>query len=284
MNLADENITGVEFSSLESLLPLGMVDPRESRESQNAVRTIEILEKLIIQTRSQHALYTRYSLLQSLPRCESERFKSNNAYKDLENIPDFIQQYCKALCPSWYEEFLSSLTENELEVFLKNYVNAHETWGHTEGIAALVRTMLESCTHYHIPLEVRSLAPQNRLIPEELCSYLGTAERYSVLGKDFVLGKRFYSRPECYDIIIGPISMRTLEKIQSSGWAVDAQASMKLNRLVEFAEPFYLRAKFHILLETIGYVLGRGVIGKDQLGIVGRNATDEVDISTVIHY
>ena len=268
MDRLNKDITGVNISSLESFLPIGMIDAGGSNEANNAARALEILEILIKQSGYQQALFTRYSLLQSVPRCEAEKFKIDPAYKDLEDIPDFIRQYCEALCPKWYHRFFAKLTENEIEIFLKNYVHAHETWGHPEGIATLVRSMLENCGHQHIPVDIRPWEGQQRQIPDDLLTRLGNASRFSTLGENFVLGKRYTSRPEYYEIIIGPISSRTIDKFQNAGWAIQTEPSEKLIQLVEFAEPFYLKARVKFILETIGFILGNAILSKSKLGLV----------------
>lgn len=274
----DVNQIGMNYPALEDVLPLGMLDPHESAGSQNAVRTIRIFEKLIQDASLQNAHYARYALLQSFPRIDKTRKDQKPVPSIVDDVPDFIKQYTNALCPEWYGEFLSSLNDNELEVFLKNYVHAHETWGTPEGIATLARTMLECVTHYQIPIRVQELTSQERVIPEELYSRLGNIEQYSTINKDFVLGKKYLCRPQRYDIFIGPISIRTLEKFQEAGWAVESQASKKLYRLVEFAEPFYLHARFNIILETVGFILGKASLNKNRLGIVESETESKLDV------
>jgi len=269
----------LQISSLESLLPIGLVDKNESKGTAHAVRALHILESLITDVGLNTAAHARYALLQTFPRLYANQDDREQIYETLhENIPDYTKRYVASLCPEWYIDFISSLSDLEAEVFLKNYVHAHETWGHPDGIGILVRTMLESSTQFPVPVVVKELEYQERPIPDELQSKLGVKDNHSIIGKDFVLGKKFKSRPKYYKIVVGPINIRMLEKFQETGWAEEANASKKLHRLVEFAEPFYFHARIQILLETSGFVLGRASLGKDRLGICGSEIEKQSDI------
>jgi hypothetical protein len=274
----------LQISALEFLLPIGLVDKDESIATSNAVRALRIIEKLVKDAGIQTAIHSRYALLQTFPRFYANLDDQEQTFETLhENIPDYTRQYTTALCPEWYVDFISSLSDQEAEVFLKNYVHAHETWGHSEGIGTLVRTMLESCTQSNIPVVVKELEYQERPIPDDLQSRLGVKDKHSVLGNNFVLGKKFHSRPKHFNIEVGPINVRSLEKFQEAGWADEANASKKFYRLVEFAEPFYLHARIHIILETSGFVLARAALGKDRLGIVESEFEEYVDKLFGVH-
>lgn len=278
MNEIEKIEIPLKIASLEDLLPIGLLDKDESIATANAVKALHIIEQLIRDAGLNSMEHSRYALLQSFPRLFRNLDKDKQSFETLhEDIPDYVQRYASALCPEWYTDFIASLTENEIEVFLKNYLHAHETWGHPEGIATLVRTMLESSTQFPVPVVVKELEYQERSIPDELQSKLGAKNNYSIIGNNFVLGKKFKSRPKYYNIIIGPINVRTLEKFQEAGWAEEATASKKLYRLVEFAEPFYFHARIQILLETTGFILGRASLGKDRLGIVESEFNEYVD-------
>ena len=268
----------LQIPELEYLLPIGLVDKDESTATGNAVSALRIIEKLLKDAGLQTAIHSRYSLLQTFPRVYTNLDDNEQTFETLhEDIPDYSRQYAASLCPQWYTDVLSSLSDQEAEVFLKNYVHAHETWGRTEGIGTLVRTILESCTQSTIPVSVKELEYQERSIPDELQTRLGIKEKHSVLGNNFVLGKKFHSRPKHFNIEVGPINIRSLEKFQEAGWADEANASKKFYRLVEFAEPFYLHSRIHILLETSGFVLARATLGKDRLGIVASEFDEYVD-------
>lgn len=268
----------IQIASLEDLLPIGLLDKDESVGTSNAVKALRIIEQLIRDAGLNNMEHSRYALLQSFPRLFADIDEQSQTFETLhENIPDYHRQYTTALCPESYLEFISSLSDDQAEVFLKNYVHAHETWGHPEGIGTLVRTMLESSTHFPVPVAVKELESQERPIPDELQSKLGMKENYSIIGNNFVLGKKFKSRPKYYNIVVGPINVRTLEKLQEADWVEEANASQKLYRLVAFAEPFYFHARIQILLETSGFVLGRASIGKDRLGIVESEFDEYVD-------
>lgn len=268
----------LKIASLEDLLPIGLLDKDESAGTLSAVKALRIIEQLIRDAGLNSMEHSRYALLQSYPRLFANIDEQRQTFETLhENIPDYVRQYLSALCPEWYLDFISTLSDEQAEVFLKNYVHAHETWGHPEGIAVLVRTMLESSAHSPVSVIVKELEWQERAVPEELQSKLGVKDRHSIIGNNFMLGKKYKSRPKYYNVIVGPINIRTLEKFQEDGWAEEANASKKLCRLVEFAEPFYLHARIQILLETSGFVLGRATVGKDRLGIVESEFNEYVD-------
>ena len=266
----------LQIASLEDLLPIGLLNKDKSAGTSNALKALRIIEHLIQDAGLKSMEHSRYALLQSFPRQFADKDEQTQTFETLhEDIPDYVRQYTAAICPEWYFDFISSLSDEQAEVFIKNYVHAHETWGHPEGIATLVRTMLESSTQFPVPLVVRELESQERPIPDELQSKLGA--NHSITGNDFVIGKKFKARPKYYSIIIGPINVRTLEKFQQAGWAKEANASKKLYRLVEFAEPFYFHSRIHFLLETTGFLLARATLGKDRLGIVESEFEEFVD-------
>jgi hypothetical protein len=247
-----------------------MFDASGSPGTQNAVRILRILERIIREMSDQNALYARLSLLQSFPRLLRNESVASAAKDPMgAAVPDFLSQFCEALCPNWYESVFSLLNEDELEVFLKSYIHAHETWGRPEGIGALVRTMLEGCVHAPVSVCVQDLKSEERQIPMELLSRLGDTRAFSRLGNDFLLGSRFQCRPVHYEIHVGPVRPAVLDMFQRAGWADGTRPSEKLRRLAEIAEPFYLYAKIRFLFETTGFVLGKATAGKSCLGIVG---------------
>ena len=251
----------VDAEPLETTFPPGILDEKESPDAENAVRSIRALEKIIEESSAATATRARYSLLQSFPRLGSL------AASGSEQADGFsLSDYCRALCPGWYREFLDTLSESEVEVFLKNYLLGHETWGHPEGVGTIVKTMLESVVHDEVPVVVKRVEGEEREIPDLEQSKLGTNGRFSVLGSNMVLGTRFNCRSRRYDIFVGPISHTWLGEFQRSGWADVARASVKLQRLVDFAEAFYLRGRVVFLMEIGGMILGKGVLGKSQIG------------------
>jgi hypothetical protein len=256
MHSFDHNTIRVETTPTETLLPEGLFDERSpgSAKALNALRTIEMLIK---ETNAENAVLARYAWLQSFPRLTHD--DSRNSVGD-----GFVSRFGQALCPSTFRELLDSLSDDETEAFLKNYLVAHETWGHPEGLGSLVKTMLESYVHQNVPVEVLQLKGEERAIPEPLQSLLGS--RMSRLGKDLVLGRHAICRPARYEIIIGPISHSTLRTIQLAGWANETHATPKLQRLTDFAEAFYHRAMIRFVLESSGLSLGVAVLGSSRLG------------------
>ena len=267
----------LKIPKLEDLFPIGMFNKDISFDAGNAERAFGVLEKLITDSALKNALLSRYALLQIFPRMHSERNDGSQTFETLhENIPNYLSNYTESLCPTWFKDFINTLAEDQAEVFLKNYLHGHETWGHPEGIATLVRTMLESSCQNSVNVVVKQLEFEERQIPEIWQSHLGNKEKRSVLGSDFILGKGYRSRPRFYSIEVGPINLRTLEKFHRSGWATETNASKKLYRLVEFAEPFYLHARIHFILEKIGFILAHSTLGKDKLGLVESEFAEDV--------
>lgn len=247
--------------------PFGTFDPEESVASANAYRAFIIIEDLICRELTGQALLARLSLLQTFPRLlQSSRDPQKQSVTRGDDLSNFVHQYSAALCPRWYNKILSKLTPEEAEVFLKNYLTAHELWGHVRGITTLVKSMLENCAHQEIPVACQLLKPEERAIPTNMLSEL--KKSYSTLGVDFALGAKFLARPQVFEIRIGPITRRSLEKIQSLGWANGTDASAKLNELIGVASPFYLSSRTRILLAQTGFNLGGVPLGKSQLGYV----------------
>ena len=244
----------VTAEPLEASLPPGMFAPDGGQGAQNAVRALRIIESIILETTKESAIAARHALLQSFPR-------GNDSSQ-------FVRQYALALCPPWYAEFIAELKEEEVEILLKHALHGHERWGHPEGVGALVRSMLEHSLHGPVPVEVKKLRGEEHMIPAQQHSLLGKKEKYSALGKDFLLGKRVLSRPERYEIVVGPVAPEEMEAFRKSGWAEGSKPSYRLIRLTEFAEPFYLHARIQFLLRSTaaGFVLSRAVLGKGGLG------------------
>lgn len=278
MSFAKEHIELFSTVPLQSLFPAGMFDPEQNPGTSNAWRAITLLESLIKESTAQNALMARYALLQSFPRIVPDPDATTEHFHNLDDLPaDYVRQYAGALFPAWFDQVLASLDEVESEVFLKAFLSGHELWGHPEGLVILVRAMMEQCTQTAVRVTAEPLTGDVRPVPDQLLSRLGAHDRYSALGRDFVLGRQFRSRPLHYHVTVGPITLRSLEKLQQKGWADDIRASQKFHRLVELVTPFYFQATIHILLETVGYVLGVATIGRDRLGLVANDREEAVE-------
>lgn len=253
---------------LEDSLPPGMFASDGAPGARNALRAFRIVESIIRERSAINALTARFALLQSFPRMADAAKREEDATAVLLETPDFVRHYALALAPSWYGDFIAGLTDDQVEVLLKHVLQAHETWGHAEGIGALVRSMLEASAHAAVRVEVGELEGEDRVIPSDQISLLGRKENFSCLGRDFALGRSIFSRPERYEIRVGPLTRDVLESFREGEWAEGSHPSRKLERLVEFAEPFYLRARIRFLLEsaTSGFVLAHGVLGTGALG------------------
>jgi hypothetical protein len=253
---------------LEDSLPPGMFAVDGPPGAQNALRAFRIVESIIRERSAINALTARFALLQSFPRMAEAAKSEYGSPTVVLEAPDFMRQYALALSPSWYGEYLAVLSEDQLEILLKHLLYAHETWGHAEGIGGLLRSMLEASAHAPVHVQVGALQGEERPIPREDLSLLGQRGQFALLGKDFVLGRNVFCRPERYDIRVGPLSRELLESFRKEGWVEGTQPSQKLERLVQFAEPFYLRARIRFLLEssTSAFELGHGVLGGGTLG------------------
>jgi hypothetical protein len=254
--------------ALESSFPMGMFDDVAGIGAANALRLLRIVEKIVRETSMQNALYARYSLLQSFPRFAEYEGLPKSTLETTRGIADFVRRYTLALAPSWYEETVSTLSDDETEVFLKNFLQGHETWGHPHGVARMVQSMLECSLHEHVPVRVNDLMGEERTIPDQLHSRLGHKESFSRLGKNFVLGHRVQTRPTLYEIVVGPITTAHLETFRRSGWADGTRPTQKLHHLVGQSEPFYLHGNVRFALEKVGFVAGKAEVGKSRLGVV----------------
>jgi hypothetical protein len=256
---------------LELSFPIGMFGDEGGTGAGNALRALRIIEGIIGEATVQNAQYARFALLQSFPRfIEHEGLTKNEIDAVRAASKDFVRKYSSALSPAWYAELFPALNGDEIEVYLKNYLFAHEMWGHPQGVAAMVKSMLESSLHDDVIVNVYPLAGEERGIPEELHSRLGRKENFSYLGKNFMIGRRVDARPESYEIAIGPITTTQLEVLQRAGWADGTRVTEKLARLVEFTEPFYLRGRLRFLFERVGFVLGTASVGRGRLGLIGQ--------------
>jgi hypothetical protein len=260
------NTIRIVTEPLEESLPPGMFAPDGASGAQNALRAFRIVEGIIRERSALNALTARLALLQSFPRL-AEGAKREESPVVLD-APEFVRQYALALAPSWYAEYIAELSDDQVEILLKHALQAHETWGHAGGVGDLVRSMLEASAHAAVRVEVRPLEGEQRLIPKEQLSMLGRKENFAHIGKDFALGKTVFSRPERYEILVGPVSREILESFRREGWAEGSHPARKLERLAELAEPYYLRARIRFLLEstTSGFVLGQGILGTGALG------------------
>ncbi|GEM_PF-2566607 len=277
MSFAQEHIELFSTVPLQSLFPGGMFDPDASPGAGNASRALSIIESLIKESTARNALLSRYALLQSFPRIVSDPDAGTEKLHGVDDAPaGHGRGYAGALTPEWYQSVLAAFDENEVELFLKIFLLGHEIWGHADGIALVVRMVVEHVAGTPVPVVVEHLKGEEKRVPEHLQSRLGSYDNFTTLGKDFVLGNRFLCRPEHHHIRIGPISLRLLEKLQQHGWAEETRASRKLESLVEIASPFYFHAKIHIVIETIGCVLGRVMLGQDRLGTVASDRDEAV--------
>jgi hypothetical protein len=260
------NTIRITTEPLEDSLPPGMFAPDGGAGAQNALRAFRIVEGIIRERSAQNALMARCALLQSFPRL-AEGVKRDESSVVLD-APEFARQYALALAPSWYADTIAELTDDQVEIFFKHTLQAHETWGHPAGVGDLVRSMLEAAVHAPVRVGVMPLEGEQRPIPKEQLSRLGRKENFSRLGKDFALGRGIFSRPERYEILVGPLGRDALEAFRREGWAEGSHPSRKLEHLTEIAEPYYLRARIRFLLEssTSGFVLAQGILGTGALG------------------
>jgi len=260
------NTIRIVTEPLEDSLPPGMFAPDGGVGAQNALRAFRIVEGIIRERSAQNALMARCALLQSFPRL-AEAGKREESSVALD-APDFARQYALALAPSWYADTIGELSDDQVEILLKHMIQAHETWGHAGGVGDLVRSMLESSAHAAVRVEVMPLDGEQRQIPKEQLSILGRKDNYAHLGMDFALGRGVFSRPERYEILVGPIGREVLESFRKNGWAEGSHPARKLEHLAEIAEPYYLRARIRFILEstTSGFVLAQGILGTGALG------------------
>lgn len=249
------NDISVDAEPFEDRLPPGIVAEREAPEAGDAARAVRALERIVEEACAETAGAARYAQLQSFPRLGGGSVSGFS-----------VRDHLRDLCPDWYGEVLDGLTEEESEVFLKNYLVAHEVWGHEAGVGALVKSLIESAAHDEVPVAVAPVGAENRSIPAPERSRLGRKDAYSMLGESLVLGREFQCRSRRYEIVAGPITRRCLETLCSAGWAAGEEASERLTRLLGVAEPYYLAGRVRFVLETEGFELARAVLGRNTLG------------------
>ena len=249
---------------LEKMFPYGVLS-EEDNGSRQVVEAIRSIENLILENENFNTLLARFSLLQAFPRQIKFSEELEDFFDDYDTYVSFVKEYALTLCPEAYREILEILSLDEIEIFLKNYLFGHEIWGSVEGMASMVRTMLESATHYAIPVNVAVKEKNVINIEDHHKSYLG--KQHSTLGADFISGQRFLARPKYYSIDIGPIYYNTLEVLQEFGWADGFEASEKMKMLISVSEPYYLSSKVKFILATQGFELGKAKLGSDILGV-----------------
>ncbi len=250
---------------LKDNFPPGMFIEDGKPEERKAFGMIETIEKLILEGVARNTLIQKFSLLQLAPRIVNEYDVKEDCGLDIDDFSNFYKYLLRVLIPDWYHSFTDTLSENQAEIYLKNYLGSHESWGTARGIADLVRSMLENDADRHIKVEVKLNTKERIEIEPQITTTLGN--QMSKLGVDTLLGRRVNCRPRHLDIYIGPLFYITLEKLQQSGWADDVKPSAMLTRLVELAIPYYFKPGIHILLATQGFTAGKSVIGKDRLGV-----------------
>lgn len=240
---------------LNSYLPAGLLDEALSPAAAEARRAFSVLESVVQGACADAASQAQHSLLQSFTRAENDDGSFGS-----------LRQFCKALCPSWYHSLIDELDAVSLEIFLKHFLVAHETWGHAESSTALVRSLLECCVQRSVPVQAQPLKGEEREIPEQWQSKLRVKD--SLLGRSFVIGKRFLCRPQFFELIIGPITPQMLSVFQKRGWAQDLDGSTRLQRTLSFTVPFYMKRKVKFVVETSDFILARAILGTSKIHTV----------------
>jgi hypothetical protein len=234
-------------------------------DETKAWEMVGTLEKLILEGVGRNQILQKFSLLQLVPRTLNEYDIKDDTGIDLDDFNNYYKNLLRVLTPDWYHSFTDLLNESQAEIYLKNYLVSHESWGTINGITHLIKTMMENDADRNIKINVKLNPKDRRKIDEQIVTTMG--KQHSRLGIDFLAGKEVNCRPRHLDIYIGPIFYMTLEKLQQAGWATGTTPDEKLNRLVELALPYYFSPRIHILLATEGFTVGKSILGKDRLGV-----------------
>ena len=241
--------------------PPGLFDNFTSEGSKKAYNAFKIIEEIIKEDSYSNFLLYRSILLQEFSDIE------NNEYND--NINRHITSHSThklllSLFPDSYHWLIKQLNNEQAEIFLKFFIKSHEFIGKLEGTKIIIQAMLELAVQKSVNVKVLLPEKQDRVIANEIRSLLG--KKYSTIGSDFVPGKRYYARPLYYEIHIGPIDIKTLEKFQSHNWADDRYPSEMLKTLAHLTEPYYIASKIKFIIATLGFTLGKSQIGNSKLG------------------
>lgn len=251
--------------SLHNSFPPGMFVNDGNPEETKAWEMIATLENLILEGASRNLILQKFSLLQIVPRSLNEYEVKEDSNLNLDDFTNYYKNLLRVLTPDWYHSFTDTLGESQAEIYLKNYLVSHETWGTEQGITRLIRTMLENDADRAVKVSSKLTPNDRRTIDGQIVTLLG--KQNARLGVDCLAGRNVNCRPRHLDIYVGPIFYMTLEKIQQAGWADGTNASEKLNRLAELAMPYYFNPRIHILLATEGFTVGKSILGKDRLGV-----------------
>jgi hypothetical protein len=251
--------------SLHDNFPPGMFLPDGNPDEIKAWEMIGTIDKLILEGTARNQLLQKFSLLQIVPRTLNEYEVKNDSNLDLDDFNNYYKNLLRVLTPDWYNKFTDMLSESQAEIYFKNYLVSHETWGSSSGITSLVKTMLENDADRSIKINIKLNPIDRRKIDSKIVTTMG--KQNSRLGIDFLAGKDVNCKPRHLDIYIGPIFYMTLEKLQQAGWASGTNPDEKLTRLIELALPYYFNPRIHILLATEGFTIGKSILGKDRLGV-----------------
>ncbi len=252
---------------LMELFPPGIFGTGISSPSiKRAIRAFQSIEALMIENAQECRKLNRLANLELPP----DRKAADGFLDRIKNTRNFVHYFVdgmlRTLMPGSSKDFISTLSDGEKEIMLKYYLHGHELRGKHYGVALLIRSMVEHVCGHAVPVRPERIGSGRINIPEALRSSLGKEK--SVLGEDFLLGYEFSVRSNENDIYIGPIPYKSLVKLQAASWAVEGNADTKLKRLADFAEPYYMKARIHIVLETKGFRIGESKIGAGRLGIV----------------
>jgi len=252
---------------LMSLFPPGIFGTGVSSPSiERAVRAFQSIEVLMIENAQVCRKLNRLANLEFPP----DRKAADSFLDRLANTRDFVHYFVdgmiRTLMPGSSKNFINTLSDGEKEIMLKYYLHGHELRGKHYGVVLLIRSMAEHVCGHAVPVRSKRIDSNKINIPSHLRTSMGGEK--SALGKDFLLGYEFSVRSNENEIFIGPIPYKSLVMLQAASWATEGRASTKLERLAEFAEPYYMKARIHILLETKGFKIGGSKIGTGRLGVV----------------
>lgn len=180
---------------------------------------------------------------------------------------EFARTFLLKHCPDSYSEFFSLLDGDEIEIFLKLWPIAHESFGTAKGIEQIVSAFLQHAASDGVPVAVSEGMPWTRAIPQRERSYLG--KQHSSLGKKFTLGRKLTECQSYYRVYVGPISPEINGRLQGTGWLQNLKHGIKLHMLLALMQPYYKKPITFVKIKDIDatgkFVLRNSILGKSTI-------------------
>jgi len=255
----------IEKSKLEDNFPPGIFDENKNDNYNSSSFILRIIDDLI----KENCKWNIYILRNFLLHCFSYRtFANEDIFYDIDlNIinENFINNFLKTITPNYYHSLIDTLSNEESEIILKNYLIAHQSWGKSIGVIQLVKSIIEYSLQRSINIQLNSFIQNKKEINENIISRLNL--KNSNLGQNFILGNEFNSMSDIIEILIGPISYSELSILEKFGYAEGIKPSNKIINISKLCEPYYMNIKINFIILTKGFILGTSTLKSEKLGL-----------------